>query len=82
MLSGKPHNPPGSIAPWLVQGGQAAMDAPRGAPAVIVGVGGAGVPLAKSSMDQGAGRELSANGGTGLFKVGSIYIPIDLRSES
>lgn len=49
------------------------MDAPRGAPAVIVGVGGAGVPLAKSSIDQGAGRELSASGGTGLFKVGSIY---------
>ena len=43
---------------------------------MVVGVGGAGVPIAKRSMDQGAGRELSSNGRTGLFKVKSRCIGI------
>ena len=82
VLSGKEHHPPGSIAPWLVQGGQAAIDAPWGAPAVVVGVGGAGVPTAKKSMDQGAvGRELLSHGGTGLFKVRDVMICGSFRSE-
>lgn len=82
MLSGKPHNPPGSVAPWLVQGGQAAIDAPRGAPAVVVGVGGEGVPRAKRSLDYGSTRNMPSHGGLGLMKVVILRMLFQFRSLS
>lgn len=49
VLSGKPHKPPGSVAPWKLPGGQAALRAQRArgaSDAIVVGVGGPNVPNA------------------------------------
>lgn len=54
VLSGQPHNPPGSVAPWMMPGGLKAFKAQRKgrrAPQVIVGVGGPKVPKAIKSFE-------------------------------
>lgn len=53
VLCEKAHKPPGSVAPWKMPGGNAAFKAQRrrgaGWSSVVVGVGGADVPVARIS---------------------------------
>lgn len=83
VLCGKPHNPPGSVAPWLLPGGDSDSDdeLPAGTPQRIIGVGGPGVPTVfRSSGDIVDGQELQlwqgGGGGGGLLNVSFTFFPL------
>lgn len=67
VLSGKPHIPTGSMAPWLLPGGLEALNAPRRGPHMVIGVGGPYVPEAILTQHHSAASDLPSNGGRGLL---------------
>lgn len=79
ILSGKPHKPPGSVAPWLLQGGkEGAIARSKGkGGSVLVGVGGENVPTARTSIDRGSSKETVKRGGfLSNVSLGSQYLRI------
>lgn len=82
VLSGEPHRPPGSIAPWMVVGGkEACACARRGNSAalatMVVGVGGDAVRRVRKPAEiRGARRKGSSTNGQLGFVSTRIYVHI------
>ena len=76
ILTGKTHNPPGSVAPWLLPGGLEALRAPRGPSPSIIGVGGPDVPLAVLTQLDAATNDVPSNGGRGLLDAVSASVTL------
>ena len=76
VLSGQPYNTPGSVAPWKLPGGLAALKArSRGGGAwkgMIVGVGGPNVPKVEPSVDL---DKLRVEHAEELQQLASLLVP-------